>query len=225
MEHTGATSRRIALTSSSTFGAVAGCWQRSVAKIKTLFVGLSASAIVKAFEPNESQKLETTMIDLSTNEARLALVTPWATKYGLDPYLVCAVIEQESGWNPGAARFEPAFLKKYIEPMNLGFLESLDRSTSWGLMQIMGQTAIEFGFDSGENPAELASLRIPDVGVDFGCRKLQKCFDIHKDPETSLLAYNGGANPEYGKQVLARVAHYKPVTPVTDVTPVTEGAD
>ena len=55
-------------------------------------------------------------MDLSTNDARLALAKKWATKYGLDPLIVCAVIEQESGWNPWAIRFEPAFVQRYIKP-------------------------------------------------------------------------------------------------------------
>ena len=51
-------------------------------------------------------------MDLSTNDARLALAKKWATKYGLDPLIVCAVIEQESAWNPFAVRFEPEFLAR-----------------------------------------------------------------------------------------------------------------
>ena len=80
-------------------------------------------------------------------------------------------------------------------------------------MQIMGEVAIERGWN-GEFLTELCD---PDTGVDFGCRKLQKCFSIHGDDETSLLSYNGGGNALYGKQVLARVAHYEP--------PTAEGAD
>jgi soluble lytic murein transglycosylase-like protein len=144
------------------------------------------------------------MNDLSTPAARLALVTPIALKFGLQPSLVAAVCEQESGWEPGAVRFEPAFLRHYIAPLNLPFLESLDRATSWGLMQIMGQTAREFGFDG-----DLPTLRSLDLGVIYGCRKLQKCFDVHRDNETSLLAYNGGGNPHYPGQVLARVKSYQ----------------
>lgn len=141
--------------------------------------------------------------DLSTPSARLAFVTPYALKYGLQPSIVAAVCEQESTWEPGAVRFEPAFLRHYIQPMNLPLLESLDRATSWGLMQIMGQTAIECGFSG-----DLNTLRDPALGVDFGCRKLQRCYDVHRDNETSLLAYNGGGNNFYASQVLARVKNY-----------------
>ena len=69
-----------------------------------------------------------------------------AAAHSLNPALVCAVCETESSWNPKATRYEPAFQKRYIDPMNLSAQEAQDRSTSWGLMQIMGQTAIEFGW-------------------------------------------------------------------------------
>lgn len=144
-------------------------------------------------------------MDLSTNDARIALAAKAAAKYGLDPYVLCALIEQESGWEPGAVRYEPAFFRHYIEGLNLPLLEGFNRATSWGLCQIMGQVAIEFGFRG-----DLTGLRDPVIGVDYGCRKLQKCFSIHRDPETSLLAYNGGGNLDYGKQVLARVVRYTP---------------
>ncbi|HKN25309.1 MAG TPA: transglycosylase SLT domain-containing protein [Candidatus Acidoferrum sp.] len=145
-------------------------------------------------------------MDLSTNDARVALAKKWAVKYGLDPFLVCALIEQESGWNPWAMRYEPGFLQRYIANMKLEPTEAAARATSFGLCQVMGQTAREKGFQG----KFLTQLCDPDVGVELGCRKLQECFAVHGDPETSLLAYNGGGSPEYGKEVLARVAHYMP---------------
>ena len=145
------------------------------------------------------------MIDLSTLEARKALAFKWAVKYGLDAAMVCAVIEQESGWIPWAMRYEPAFFDHYISSMTgLTATERTARATSYGLMQVMGQTARELGF-SGRFLSELCD---PDVGIDFGCRKLQKEFATHGADESGLLAYNGGGNPDYGKQVLARVGTY-----------------
>lgn len=37
-----------------------------------------------------------------------------AASQSLDPALVCAVVEQESNWNPWAMRYEPAFFSKYV---------------------------------------------------------------------------------------------------------------
>src|SRR6267142_5325096 len=40
-----------------------------------------------------------------------------AAAHGLEPALVCAVIEQESAWNPWAVRYEPGFLSRYVAPL------------------------------------------------------------------------------------------------------------
>ena len=147
------------------------------------------------------------MPDLSTNQSRLAFVTPYAMKYGLEPAIVAAVCEQESDWNPFAVRFEPAFEARYIKPAlpAAPTTAELCEAMSFVLMQIMGEVAKEFGF-AGRFFTQLCD---PDVGVNFGCKKLQRCFIVHGNiDDTALLAYNGGGNPHYGAQVLARVAHY-----------------
>ena len=150
-------------------------------------------------------------MDLTSQSVRVNLATRHATLYGLDPLIVCAVIEQESDWDTWAIRYEPAFFSRYIQPIQSGprplsATEAAARAFSFGLMQIMGQTARELGVAS----LFLVELCDPDTGVDFGCRKLQKCFQDYSDPEAALLRYNGGANSNYGKQVLARVAKYAP---------------
>jgi hypothetical protein len=47
----------------------------------------------------------------------LALAQRAAEAEGLDTALVCAVVEQESGWNPWAMRYEPGFFAKYVAPL------------------------------------------------------------------------------------------------------------
>jgi soluble lytic murein transglycosylase-like protein len=137
---------------------------------------------------------------------RLALVTPHALKFGLDPKIVAAVCEQESEWNPFAIRFEPAFEARYIKPAlpNAPTTLELTKAMSFGLMQVMGEVAVELGWQ-GKFLTELCD---PDICVEYGCKKLQRCFDVHGDADTSLLAYNGGGNSNYGAQVLARVKNY-----------------
>jgi soluble lytic murein transglycosylase-like protein len=146
-------------------------------------------------------------MDLSTNDGRLAFIGPYATKYGLDPAIVCAVCEQESAWNPWAARFEPAFEARYVRPAvpTAPSTEELTKAMSFGLMQVMGEVARELGFGG----VSLLQLCDPNIGVDIGCRKLKKCFAEYTEPEVALLRYNGGGNPNYGKQVLSRVASYQ----------------
>ena len=132
-----------------------------------------------------------------------------AAEHALDPQLVCAVIEQESAWNPWAVRYEPAFLTRYVAPLytagKLSATEAYTRAMSWGLMQVMGQVAREFGFDS----SSLAELCDAATGIDFGCRVLAARLKRAKgDVPAALQSWNGGASPNYAAEVLARKRNY-----------------
>lgn len=146
------------------------------------------------------------MIDTSI----LALVRTEASLAKLDYATVCAVIEQESGWNFWAIRYEPLFMSKYVAPLyaagKFSASEAWARAYSWGGMQLMGQVAREMGFTG----PFLSQLCDPSTGIHWGCVKLAKCFDGgNGDPTLSLQRWNGGGNPAYAPQVLARVPHYQ----------------
>jgi soluble lytic murein transglycosylase-like protein len=137
-----------------------------------------------------------------------------AFAHGLEPSLVCAVIEQESAWNPWAVRYEPGFLSRYVAPLytagKLSATEAYTRSMSWGLMQVMGQTAREAGFEE----QSLAELCDPPVGVEWGCRLLAARVARAKgDIAAALQRWNGGANPDYPAEVLARKKNYSAKLP------------
>src|SRR5690348_7839194 len=89
----------------------------------------------------------------------IALAQRTAAAHALWPELVCAIVEQESAWNPWALRYEPAFYDRYIATSlavrraatatgtsRLDALttpeipddptESRARAFSWGLMQV-----------------------------------------------------------------------------------------
>lgn len=121
----------------------------------------------------------------------------------LDPALVLAIIEQESGFIQWAVRYEPDFLEKYV-PENLSVTERHMRTTSWGLMQVMGQSARECGY-----AGPLAQLCEPETGIRVGCelfsRKMAKAnSSIHQ----ALLYWNGGDNLKYPDEVMARIASF-----------------
>jgi soluble lytic murein transglycosylase-like protein len=127
-----------------------------------------------------------------------------AISHGLNDALICAVVEQESDWNPEATRFEPAFLRRYIEPLQLDPETSKQRATSYGLMQTMLQSVVEIGY-TGDGP----SLYDPATALEWGCRLFQKkLLRANGDQHTALLYWNGGGNPLYPGQVIARMQHY-----------------
>jgi soluble lytic murein transglycosylase-like protein len=132
-----------------------------------------------------------------------------AIAQSLDPGLVCSVVEQESGWNPWAMRYELAFFSKYVASLytnnKISASEAYARGFSWGLMQVMGQVARETGFDA----LFLSALCDPEQGLAIGCKVLRKKFDaMAGDTTRALLAWNGGGNANYAAQVLARRSHY-----------------
>ncbi|HVB35384.1 MAG TPA: lytic transglycosylase domain-containing protein [Patescibacteria group bacterium] len=140
------------------------------------------------------------LIELARKQARAA---------GLEPALVSAVCEQESAWNPWAIRYEPEFYLHYLLPLAVsgklgGATEARARAFSWGLMQVMGETAREHGYGG-----HLAALCDPATGVEIGCRVLAaKLAAAQGDVRRALLAWNGGGDPGYPASVLARMRKY-----------------
>jgi len=69
-------------------------------------------------------------------DAKLMELARRAARRRLDPALVCAVVEQESNWNPWAMRYEPLFFAKYVAPLytnnKVGATEAYARGISWG---------------------------------------------------------------------------------------------
>ena len=158
----------------------------------------------------------------------IALAQRTAGAHALWPELVCAIVEQESAWNPWALRYEPAFYDRYIatslavrraatanRPSRLDALttpeipddptESRARAFSWGLMQVMGQVAREHGFAE----ASLAALCDPALGLEVGCRVFAaKIAAAEGNVTRALLLWNGAGNRDYPAAVLSRAARY-----------------
>ena len=143
----------------------------------------------------------------NTQADKIALAKTIALQYDLDQKLVCAICEHESSWNPWAVRYEPAFEKKYDPTVGISLTEHMGRAFSYGLMQIMGETARELGFTE----PYLTELCDPSTGLEFGCRKLVRCFgqtpDL-TDIRSVLLKYNGGGDSHYPDLVIPLMAKY-----------------
>jgi soluble lytic murein transglycosylase-like protein len=127
-----------------------------------------------------------------------------AVKYGLNPAVFCALVEQESGWNTWALRYEPGFLEHYVKQMPVSETEKISRSTSYGLCQVMGQVAREHSFTG----KYLTQLCDPDVGLEYGAKVLSDKMK-GRSVEDGLLRYNGGGNKKYPSEVLARMVRYQ----------------
>lgn len=123
----------------------------------------------------------------------------------LNPALICAIIEQESGFYPWAMRFEPAFLERYVRPLGLtSITETYGRAFSYGLLQVMGQSARELGYHE-----PLGQLLDPETNLFWGMRHFRnKLARAANDPKKALLFWNGGGNLAYPDQVLARIGRF-----------------
>lgn len=141
-----------------------------------------------------------------------------AQHFLIDPHLVMAIITVESGGNRFATRFESGFLKKYINPLTNSYItqnnpemiqhgvpsqstERRELATSWGLMQIMGQTARVMGF-RGQYLSELTE---PAIGIHFGCAYLETKIRNHDEIEKAISAYNAGFATDRNKDYVDRV--------------------
>ncbi len=145
-----------------------------------------------------------------TWEEMIALAKDTVARHDLPPELVCAVVEQESDWEPSAIRCEPAFYDRYAYPMSLkraiSETKARARAFSWGLMQTMGEVGREFGFTG----KFLSALCEPQAGLEIGCKVLAHKLAVNLgNVAQALLAWNGGANPSCASEVLARVEKYR----------------
>ncbi|MGH9574591.1 MAG: transglycosylase SLT domain-containing protein [Candidatus Acidiferrales bacterium] len=135
----------------------------------------------------------------------IAMAHTIAARFDLNAALVCAVIDVESSWDTYAIRFEPLFRQRYVRALNLSPTEEIARSTSWGVMQVMGQVAREHGF-RGRFLSEICS---PMVGIEIGCVVLTKNIgDRAGDVAKGLLLWNGGDDGQYPERVLSKMPQY-----------------
>jgi Transglycosylase SLT domain len=124
-----------------------------------------------------------------------------AREHALPASLIAAVIQEESRFDEWATRTEPRYLRsrkvrrfatQFVRAHRLGptaFTELVDRSRSYGLMQIMGETAREQGFDA----PYLAELYIPSNAISHGAMLLKRLLSRYRnDTLSAISAYNQG---------------------------------
>lgn len=101
-----------------------------------------------------------------------AEISASAERHQVSPYLVAAVINEESGFDP----------------------DTVSRAGAVGLMQVMPATAedmLERGIVSGTIVGE-AELSDPAANIEYGTAYLRYLVERYHEVETALAAYNAG---------------------------------
>lgn len=121
------------------------------------------------------------------------LIRQVSNLYGLPFNLLQSQVLQESSGRADAFRFEQDFYERYIETNQkaLGFKYGKLAACSYGLLQIMFETALELGFT--DQPHMLFD---PRVGLSWGAKKMKALWEwsggLDADYGKALSAYNGG---------------------------------
>ena len=115
-------------------------------------------------------------------------------QYKLPPNLVRAICEVESSWNVWAFRHEPAYRWIMGERASMTITERFGQMSSWGLMQIMGAVAREYGW-TGPFP----QLCEPAIGVNYGCKHLQNYYLRYDNWDDAIASYNAGSPRKIGQ--------------------------
>lgn len=109
------------------------------------------------------------------------------------PELLGAIVMTESSGQQNATRFEPKYRWLY-QPERLAALmgvavevELNDQKTSWGLCQVMGAVAREYGFIR-----ELPLLLRPQANLAMAVRHLHNYAKRYSDLDDVISAYNDG---------------------------------
>ena len=132
---------------------------------------------------------------LLQNAALMGLIVSTARGAQVPPELVLGIIEAESGGDPHATKINatyPYTMMQAKRPAGCSVdMERMCQKTAWGLMQVMGATARELGFDGW-----LSELVGPEtnvrLGIEFLRRKMSQYFE-RDGIEGVAAAYNGGA--------------------------------
>lgn len=117
------------------------------------------------------------------------LVVQVASMYGLRTDLLAAQIMAESSGDPFAFRYEHEFFERYIKDhaSAQGYRFGPLAACSFGLLQILLETALELGFD--DRPERLFD---PRTGLSWGAKYLQRCLEATgNDYRKGLARYNG----------------------------------
>ena len=147
-------------------------------------------------------------------------ITPakrWAKQTGVPAALILATIQQESGGNPKAVRYEAGYEQRYSNRCNeiarSAHLKTSEVATSYGLMQLM--LPLAWGYMSAADKlSPIQALYDPDKNIRYGAAHLAAL--IKGRPITPAVIrdvagkYNGaGSDSAYARNVCALWCKYE----------------
>lgn len=167
------------------------------------------SAVAPRSAPDDVANAIDAMLHADSLSASQALLIPFesqirdiAKESGLPPALLAGIIQEESRFDAWATRMEPRYMNskrvsraaEHWSALHAGiptaFTERADRSRSYGLMQIMGETAREEGY----NARYLAALFAAPDGLRAGAKHLKILLARYPhDTLSAISAYNQGS--------------------------------
>lgn len=129
----------------------------------------------------------------------------------------------ESTNNEGAYRPEPTYKWLVGDIGTMPVRELWGQRMSWGLMQVMGATARELGFQ-GTFFTELCNP--PELGLKYGMLYLRKLYKKYGDWPDAIASYNAGhpeknkagqyMNQTYVDKILKAWGSFEPVVPLKE---------
>ena len=147
-------------------------------------------------------------------------ITPanrWAKQTGVPAALILATIQQESGGNPKAVRYEAGYEQRYSNRCNeiarSAHLKTSEVATSYGLMQLM--LPLAWGYlSAADKLSPIQALYDPDKNIRYGAAHLAAL--IKGRPITAAVIrdvagkYNGaGSDSAYARNVCALWRKYE----------------
>jgi soluble lytic murein transglycosylase-like protein len=138
-----------------------------------------------------------------------AFIENEAKEFNLDPLWIKAIIQQESGGNPYALRYEPTF-SYFVDSSHLASILGISQDTehvtqamSWGLSQMMGGLLRQIGFRG-----YMGAMFVPETSILWTTTYLASLARISSVPSDLFAMWNGGQGARVKENGLYRNQQY-----------------
>lgn len=180
-------------------------------KVTLLAISLSGAVVGAVYyttQPSVIERIVKVPFERSKEEAYKEAIETIPQKYGIPKIVMEVLIEKESGGNVTAVRFEPHVMARAKKITNNDGEQRM-LSSSHGLCQLLGTTALEMGISWSDLYDPLTNI---EAGSAYFAKKKEECANKHRSEYDKLKcaakAYNGtGARAEqYSQDFMERLA-------------------